>query len=513
MSLSIDPNKTIPEIFEGKSVFITGGSGFIGKVLIEKLLRSCPGIKNIYVLVRPKKNKNIQERVRALFDVPLFDQLRRDNMAVIEKVIGIEGDITKINLGMNETDTSLLIDNVSIIYHIAASVRFNDSLKSAIFSNTRSTREVIALAKRCASMDVFVHCSTAYSNFDQNVIEEKVYPPKHDWRIAIELAEKYDDMTLQVLTEKYIDPLPNTYTFTKGMAEQLVIDLCTNQIPAIITRPSIVLPSSRDPIDGWVDNFNGPMSINLLEGKGLVRVIYADEDSEHDNVFVDNTAKALVIATWRKIFQSKNPIIEVYNIASDMNFTHKFMRDEGNKIIARNPPDSYLWTADAVFVKHPIIFYIATLIYHIIPAIILDSILRLSARNPKFLKIYRMVYIANVALYAFLSRTVDIRSKNYVALEDSLLEYDKNSFSFMASRIRPNSTETKRAISVIWKGMKQYLLKEKPYATEAEMKKYEWVMFLQKKVFLAVRGSIIYVIISKLFSPLITSKFNEIMSY
>ncbi|CAH1155782.1 unnamed protein product [Phaedon cochleariae] len=510
MSLLWDLNRTIPEIFEGKSVFITGGSGFIGKVLIEKLLRSCPGIKNIYVLVRPKKNKNIQERVEALFDVPLFDQLKADNIAIIKRVIGVEGDITKVNLGMNESDTTIILDNVSIIYHIAASVRFNDFLKSAIFANTRSTREVISLAKQCASLDVFVYCSTAYSNFDQHVIEEKVYPPIHDWRIAIEMAETYDDMTLQVLTEKFINPLPNTYTFTKRMAEQLVIDLCTNQIPAIITRPSIVLPSSNDPIDGWVDNFNGPMSINLLAGKGLVKVIYGDEDSEQDYVFVDNTAKSLVIAAWKKIIQTDKSKIEVYNIASDMNSTNKFMRDEGNKIISKNPPESYLWAADAAFVKSSDVFFIATLIYHLMPAIILDLIMRLTGRKPKFFKIYRMFYVANLALYIFMSKTVDIRCENYVALENSLLKYDRRSFSFIDSRVRPNSTGTKEGYTVFWRGIKQFLLNEKAHATESEIKKYEWVMFLQKMVFLAVKGSIIYFILLRLFSASITSQVNGI---
>ena len=45
---------TIPEYYEGKNVLITGATGFMGKVLLEKLMRSCPGVKAVYVLVRHK---------------------------------------------------------------------------------------------------------------------------------------------------------------------------------------------------------------------------------------------------------------------------------------------------------------------------------------------------------------------------------------------------------------------------------------------------------------------------
>lgn len=57
---------TIPEFYKGKSVFLTGGTGFVGKLIVEKLLRSCFGVKNIYILVRPKKSESVEERVEKL---------------------------------------------------------------------------------------------------------------------------------------------------------------------------------------------------------------------------------------------------------------------------------------------------------------------------------------------------------------------------------------------------------------------------------------------------------------
>ena len=64
-------NISIPQYYEGKSVFLTGGTGFIGKILVEKLLRGCPGIKRIYFLVRPKKGLSCTERLQKMFTLPV----------------------------------------------------------------------------------------------------------------------------------------------------------------------------------------------------------------------------------------------------------------------------------------------------------------------------------------------------------------------------------------------------------------------------------------------------------
>lgn len=59
------------EFYAGQHIFITGGTGFLGKLLIDKLLRRCPGLGFIYLLVRPKKGKDVHQRAEELFDDPV----------------------------------------------------------------------------------------------------------------------------------------------------------------------------------------------------------------------------------------------------------------------------------------------------------------------------------------------------------------------------------------------------------------------------------------------------------
>jgi hypothetical protein len=80
----------IAEYFKGKSIFITGATGFIGKQLVEKLVRSCPGkksiienhvdrslfvycldLQHIYILVRSKRGRQPDERLKNLIESPV----------------------------------------------------------------------------------------------------------------------------------------------------------------------------------------------------------------------------------------------------------------------------------------------------------------------------------------------------------------------------------------------------------------------------------------------------------
>lgn len=65
----------IAEFYSGKDILITGATGFMGKVLVEKLLRSCPTIGNIYIIVRSRHGKTSQQRWNGLTELPVIINL------------------------------------------------------------------------------------------------------------------------------------------------------------------------------------------------------------------------------------------------------------------------------------------------------------------------------------------------------------------------------------------------------------------------------------------------------
>jgi fatty acyl-CoA reductase len=62
---------SVQEFYKNKTLFITGGSGFMGKVLIEKLLYSCSDVKELIILMRPKRGKSASQRVEDFSKLPV----------------------------------------------------------------------------------------------------------------------------------------------------------------------------------------------------------------------------------------------------------------------------------------------------------------------------------------------------------------------------------------------------------------------------------------------------------
>ncbi|KAG5875121.1 hypothetical protein JTB14_002239 [Gonioctena quinquepunctata] len=502
MSLNGDNNiKNIPEFFKGKNIFVTGGSGYIGKVLIEKLLRSCPDLENIYVLIRPKRNKSIQERIESLTNVPLFDKLKSQNDAFQKKIIPVSGNIMKLNLGISEEDRTHLIENINIIYHCAASVRFDDHLKDAILNNTRSARELIHLANQIKALDVYVHVSTAYTNADKEVIEEKIYP-RHNWQDAIELAETCEESIIEVMTRKYIYPLPNTYTFTKSLAECVVYELCTNKIPAVIVRPSIVLPTILEPCYGWIDNFNGPTGLNVAGYKGLLKILYGNPDAHLDYVFADNVAKAVIISSWKKALEPKTQNVLICNASSDVKYSFKTI-DTFGKLAVGNPPRTYIWPCHVNITECWLVFFFLVLTMHMIPALLIDGFLLLRKKKSRLVRIQRKIYIANMAVITFLRNEWEIINNNYHALDKVLLSEDRANFSFLHTRLETED-EIRRLAESLMLPVRKYLLHEKPKATEKEIKNYARFSAFIEVLKYGLIGMVSYLLIWKYNLPLRT---------
>lgn len=153
--------------------------------------------------------------------------MRKENPSSFEKLIPVLGDISLEDLGLSKIERQKIIEQVSVIFHIAANVRFEGNLKNDIFSNVRSTKDICILAKNMKNLavskiilfvlgyfvfdvyfkkytfvQVLVHVSTAYAHIDKPVIDEIVYPPLIDWRNVIKMVESLDEQIVQVFTSK-----------------------------------------------------------------------------------------------------------------------------------------------------------------------------------------------------------------------------------------------------------------------------------------------------------------------
>jgi fatty acyl-CoA reductase len=200
--------------------------------------------------MRPKKGKSINERLAEVLENPVFDVLRRMNRNFHDKLVPISGDVAELKLGMSGDDAERMA-NVSMIIHSAASVRFNDSLRTAVLMNTRGTRELMEFALTLKNLKSIVHVSTTYSNVYVHTLEEKLYPAAADWRKTIEICEKFDDEQLEALTQHFINFMPNTYVFSKNLAEH-VSNFYKERLPIVLFRPSVVVSSIQEPFAGEI---------------------------------------------------------------------------------------------------------------------------------------------------------------------------------------------------------------------------------------------------------------------
>lgn len=119
-------NSSVRYFYRDKCVLITGGTGFVGRFLVLRLLQTCP-VKNIYLLIRGKRGRSYIERYERFVSGEIFNYL--PSRKLLDKVVPIEGDITLPGLCVNSGDLQTLIERVHVVFHSAASIRFNDPLK------------------------------------------------------------------------------------------------------------------------------------------------------------------------------------------------------------------------------------------------------------------------------------------------------------------------------------------------------------------------------------------------
>ena len=78
--------------------------------------------------------------------------LRKDPQQSFDKLIAVAGDISLPGLGICEEDLQMLKANVSVVFHLAATIRFNEELPIATQMNIKGTAEIIKICKDLDSL-------------------------------------------------------------------------------------------------------------------------------------------------------------------------------------------------------------------------------------------------------------------------------------------------------------------------------------------------------------------------
>ena len=227
----------LKDFYFGKTILVTGATGFIGRLLVAKLLR-LGNVKEILICSRPKKGKSNEERLNSIFNGFLFENVAKFDKTFKSKLRIMNCDLELKDLGISSDDKKYIKSNVEIIIHAAATVRFDELLKKAIQINVYGTKSFLDLALETENLQSFVHISTAFTQCPLEHIKETFYEPPLEYHTALCMVESLSDDQIDSLTPKLIAPWPNTYTFTKAIAEDLVRQY-SNQLPIGIIRPSI----------------------------------------------------------------------------------------------------------------------------------------------------------------------------------------------------------------------------------------------------------------------------------
>ncbi|XP_075556752.1 fatty acyl-CoA reductase 1-like [Dermacentor variabilis] len=471
----------VVQFYQDRVVFITGGTGFIGKVLLEKLLRSCPGLKRVYLLVRSKRGENPQARLEKMLSSQMFEPLRQEQPDAFAKVTALAGDLREPNLGLSAFDQATLVDSVSVVFHSGAAVRFDEPLRcnsydrplvrntcvcdrvcafvrmcvsfmkcfnfrEAVELNVLGTKRVLDLCRNmrnlCVSCRtawsfsyfsdatiVFVHVSTAYCNSDKRDVCEVIYPSpvSAEELIAATQSAKKDATGPK---EPCLFGLPNTYTLTKRVTESLVLEE-RGDIPVAIVRPSIVTASIREPLPGWLDNYNGCTGMLIVVGLGMLQSVLAEKNNVFDFIPVDVVANMLICVAWHTA-ETRPEHIEVYHCASGalLRQTWADLADLMQPTYLQYPLPNAIRFPKFHMTNSQLWHSVNLWCLHYVPACVADLALQLCGQKPRFLHLHQKICKGMNSLQHFMTHEWLFRSDNALRLQQELSPTDAQLFSF-----------------------------------------------------------------------------------
>jgi len=339
----------IAEALKGKTILITGSTGFLGKSIVEKLLRSIPEVARINLAIRSSARRPPAERLqREVLASPAFKRLKEElgepafTRRVEQKLAAIEIDLGRDGLGLSEPGRAQL-RACDIVIHSAAAVEFDNPADLSAQTNLLGAARLVEAVKAAGSRPHLVHISTAYvGGMLRGVVrEERPHDPGLNWRheaaVLSQLRGPVEEESRrpEILTrlrreatsrmgpagtpavaraterlrdrwvkDKMVERgrvhansmgFADIYSFTKAMAEQAVVEL-HGDVPLSIVRPSIIESALEEPFPGWLEGFRMAEPLILAFGRGILRDFSGLPDALLDIIpadFVVNTVLAV----------------------------------------------------------------------------------------------------------------------------------------------------------------------------------------------------------------------------
>ncbi|TVU09008.1 hypothetical protein EJB05_42444 [Eragrostis curvula] len=364
---SIDAARIIG-YFKGKSILITGSTGFLGKILVEKILRVQPDVNKIYLIVRGTDTLSAKQRVdQEVIGTELFNLLRERNGKrfqefVGEKVDALAGDIISENLGLEDPMVEELAKDIDIIVNIAATTNFYERYDVSLDVNVMGVKHLCQFAKQCAKLKMFMQVSTAYVSGDRaGLIRETPIKPGQSLRegtyldIDAELrlvreakkvllfnagddAKKTERKAMKELGIQRARHFgwSNTYVFTKAMGEMLLGQL-RGDMPVVIMRPSIITSVEADPLPGWMQGTRTIDTLIIGYAKQNLSCFLGDLDMVVDVIPGDMVVNAMMAAM--VAHSEEKGAQAVYHATSSLGnpATYAMLYEAGRRHFYQNP--------------------------------------------------------------------------------------------------------------------------------------------------------------------------------
>lgn len=413
--------------------------------------------------MRPKRGVDVGERVEALVRSDLFKRLREspDGEEQLNKIRAVKGDITKPFFGLSAEDTAILSARVSLIFHSAATVKFVEPLNVAVDNNVVSVENLINLASKLAKLEALVHVSTAYSNCDRKQVDEIFYEAPIEADKLIDMSQWMKPEMLEEISPVLLGKRPNTYTYTKAVAEALLVERSKKLLPNIpiaMVRPSIVAGIWRQPIAGWVDNFNGPTGVILSMMTGAIQAMVACSNYCADIVPVDIVANLIICTAWQVHQQQhgksarlvnhinesqivglkENKDISIFNCVSGtlnpINWADfaKYIKQIGLVY----PCNNLLRRPGTLLISNEYLFNLFYFINHTVVAHLGDFVLKLSGKKPKLVMINNRMQKMISTLKPFTTNQWLFKCSNVTSLYERMSPVDKEIFNFDIRQLR-----------------------------------------------------------------------------